>query len=41
VKTDNFHQVTSIAWNNLENRLFLGISNSDLKDIELAEEKLK
>ena len=40
VKTDKFHQVTSIAWNTLGNRLFVGFSNGDLKVIEVTEEKL-
>ena len=38
-KADKFHQVTSIAWNTLGNRLFVGFSNGDLKVIEVTEEK--
>jgi hypothetical protein len=34
VKNDRLHQVTSIAWNTLGFRIFLGFSNGDLKDIE-------
>jgi len=38
-KADKFHQVNSIAWNTLGNRLFVGFSNGDLKVIEVTEEK--
>jgi hypothetical protein len=34
VKTYSLHQATSIAWNTLGFRIFLGFSNGDLKDIE-------
>lgn len=37
VKADKFHQVTSIAWNTLGNRLFVGFSNGDIKVIEVTE----
>jgi len=36
---DKFHQVTSIAWNTLGNRLFVGFSNGDIKTVEVTEEK--
>jgi len=39
VKPPKFHQVTSIAWNTLGNRLFVGFSNGDVKVIEVTEEK--
>ena len=38
-KADKFHQVTSISWNTLGNRLFVGFSNGDIKVIEVTEEK--
>lgn len=38
-KPEKFHQVTSIAWNTLGNRLFVGFSNGDIKVIEVTEEK--
>jgi len=38
-KADKFHQVTSISWNTLGNRLFVGFSNGDIKAIEVTEEK--
>ena len=36
---DKFHQVTSIAWNTLGNRLFVGYSSGDIKVVEVTEEK--
>ena len=38
-KADKFHQVTSISWNTLGNRLYVGFSNGDIKVIEVTEEK--
>ena len=40
VKLDKFHQVTSIAWNTLGNRLFVGFTNGAIKAFEIAEERL-
>lgn len=39
VKPEKFHQVTSIAWNTLGNRLFVGFSNGNLKVYDITEEK--
>ena len=39
VKAEKFHQVTSLSWNTLGNRLFIGFSNGDIKVIEVTEEK--
>ena len=36
VKPDKFHQVTSIAWNTLGNRLFVGFSNGNLKVYDIT-----
>lgn len=40
IRLDKFHQVTSIAWNTLGNRLFVGFANGVIKAFEITEEKL-
>ena len=40
VKPTKYHQVTSIAWNTLGSRLFVGYSNGDIKVYEINEEKV-
>lgn len=40
VKPTKYHQVTSVSWNTLGTRLFVGYSNGDVKVHEITEEKL-
>ena len=40
VKPEKFHQVTSIAWNNLGTRLFVGYSNGVIKVYDITEERI-
>jgi len=36
-KADKFHQVTSIQWNTIGNRLFVGYSNGHVKVYDITE----
>ena len=40
IKVDKFHQVSSISWNTMGNRLFVGFTNGVIKVYEITEEKL-
>lgn len=40
IKPEKFHQVTSIQWNTLGNRLFVGYSNGNVKVFDITEEKI-
>jgi guanine nucleotide-binding protein subunit beta-2-like 1 protein len=39
-KAEKFHQVTSIQWNTIGNRLFVGFSNGHVKVYDITEEKI-
>ena len=39
VKQEKFHQVTSIQWNTIGNRLFVGFSNGNVKVYDISEER--
>lgn len=36
MKPEECYKITSIGWNNLGSRLFVGLSNGDLKVIEVS-----
>lgn len=40
IKPTKFHQVTSISWNTLGTRLFVGFSNGDIKVYDITEERV-
>lgn len=40
IKNDKFHQVTSISWNTLGSRLFVGYSNGVIRVYDITEEKV-
>eukprot|EP00178_Gracilaria_changii_P001169 TRINITY_DN11645_c0_g1_i1.p1 TRINITY_DN11645_c0_g1~~TRINITY_DN11645_c0_g1_i1.p1 ORF type:complete len:251 (+),score=27.30 TRINITY_DN11645_c0_g1_i1:307-1059(+) len=40
IKPTKYHQVTSLSWNTLGTRLFVGFSNGDIKVYDISEEKV-
>lgn len=40
IKPTKYHQVTSLNWNTLGTRLFVGFSNGDIKVYDITEEKV-